>query len=67
MSWKDWICIVAIILGIVLFLYGANYYDQTIGWAGVFLFLGGIVVLAILYIYGSLNKKKEVPRAPQNP
>jgi drug/metabolite transporter (DMT)-like permease len=69
MSWKDWVLVLLIILGIVLFLYGANYYDQTVGWAGVFLFVGAIVALVLLYVYGALNKKKEngasIP--PQNP
>jgi drug/metabolite transporter (DMT)-like permease len=65
MSWKDWICIISIILGIILFLYGANYYDQTTGWAGVILFIGGIVAIVLLYVYSALNKKeKEPPVAP---
>jgi len=69
MSWKDWVLVLLIILGIVLFLYGANYYDQTVGWAGVFLFVGDIVALVLLYVYGVLNKKKEneTPTSAQNP
>ena len=58
-SWKDWICVFSIILGIILFLYGANYYDPTVGWTGVFFFVGGIVVIVLLYVYNTLNKKEE--------
>jgi membrane-bound ClpP family serine protease len=63
MSWIDWICLGIIVLGVVLFLYGANYYDATIGWAGVYLFTLGILVILGLYIYGELTKKAKV----QNP
>ena len=59
MSWKDWVCVAFIILGIILFLYGANYYSQTIGWTGVVFFVGGVIVLVLLYVYNLLNKKEE--------
>jgi membrane-bound ClpP family serine protease len=57
MSWTDWVCLGIIVLGFVLFLYGANYFDATIGWAGVYLFIIGILAILILYIYGELTKK----------
>ena len=63
MSWTDWVCLGIIVLGFVLFLYGANYYDATIGWAGVYLFIIGILAILVLYIYGELTKKVNV----QNP
>jgi len=63
MSWTDWVCLGIIVLGFVLFLYGANYFDATIGWAGVYLFIIGILAILILYIYGELTKKVNV----QNP
>jgi drug/metabolite transporter (DMT)-like permease len=63
MSWTDWACLGIIVLGVVLFLYGANYYDDTIGWAGVCLVIIGILAFLILYIYGELTKKGNV----QNP
>ena len=63
MSWINWLCIGIIILGIILFLYGANYYDAAVGWAGVALFIAGILTLLIRYIYGELTKKVET----QNP
>jgi membrane protein implicated in regulation of membrane protease activity len=71
MSWINWLCIGIIILGIILFLYGANYYIwfhisgsyDAVGWAGVALFIAGILTFLIRYIYGELTKKVET----QNP
>jgi hypothetical protein len=63
MSWTDWACLGIVILGFVLFLYGANFFDAIVGWIGVYLFFGGILVFVVLYIYGELTKKEEV----QNP
>jgi drug/metabolite transporter (DMT)-like permease len=64
-SWKDWICVALIVLGVVLFLIGSNIYNAYFGWAGVFLFVGGIVALIVMYIYNAL--KAEQSAAPQNP
>jgi len=61
------------ILGIFLFLYGANYYNNAIGWAGVLLFVVGLFGLIVLAVYNELAKRKpEVEakvkaEAPQNP
>jgi uncharacterized membrane protein len=63
MSLTDWACLGTVILGFVLFLYGANFYDAVVGWVGVYLFLGGILAFLVFYIYGELTKKPEV----QNP
>jgi hypothetical protein len=57
MSWTNWACLGITVLGVILFLYGANYYDAAVGWAGVYLFIAGIVAFLILYIYGELTKK----------
>ncbi len=57
MSWKDIVAIIVIILGIVLFLYGSNYYDASIGWIGVGLIVVGIVAEVILEIYSALRKR----------
>ena len=63
MSWTDWAFLGVVILGFVLFLFGANFYNGVVGWAGVILFFGGIIAFLVLYIYGELTKKEEV----QNP
>jgi hypothetical protein len=63
MSWTDWACLGIVVLGFMLFLYGANVFNAVIGWVGVYLFFGGIIAFLVLYIYGELTKKTEV----QNP
>jgi hypothetical protein len=63
MSRVDLACLGMVILGFVLFLYGANFYDAVIGWVGVYLMIGGILVFLLFYIYNELTKKVEV----QNP
>jgi membrane-bound ClpP family serine protease len=57
-SREDWLCLGLIIFGIVFFLVGANIYNALIGWFGVFLFLGGILALIMLYVYSSLSKPR---------
>lgn len=58
LSRTDWICLAVIALGAFLFLYGANYYDSTVGWTGVVLFFGGILAWFALYVYCTLLKWK---------
>jgi hypothetical protein len=60
MSWTDWACLGFVILGFVLFLYGANFYDALVGWVGVYFLFGGILVFLVLYIYRELTNKEEV-------
>ncbi len=57
MSRTNWACVGIIFLSIILFLYGANFYNAFVGWAGVFLFIGVIMAFLILYIYRELTKK----------
>jgi membrane-bound ClpP family serine protease len=66
MSRINWAFLVAVILGFVLFLYGANVYNAVVGWVGVYFFFGGILVFLVRYIYGELTKKEEVQNV-QNP
>ena len=56
MSWINWACLGIILLGVVLFLYGANYYEANVGWSGVLLFIGGTLAFLIRYIYVELTK-----------
>jgi len=62
MSRTDWACLSAVILGFALLLYGANVFDAVVGWIGVYLFFGGILVFLVLYIYDELTKKEEVQK-----
>jgi hypothetical protein len=59
MSWKDIVCVVLVILGIVLFLYGSNAYYAVAGYAGIGLFTGGIVLYAVLQVYKAVLKNSE--------
>jgi len=57
MSPIRWFLIVVAIVGIILFLYGANVYDPVTGWLGVAFIAASIVGLLILYVYDQLKKK----------
>ena len=59
MTWIDWLCLGIVALGVVLFLYGANYYNATVGWAGLFLFIAGVVSFLAFSIYRELKKRTE--------
>jgi heme O synthase-like polyprenyltransferase len=63
MSRTDLACLSAVILGFLLFLYGANMFNAVVGWIGVYFFFGGILIFLVLYIYGEWTKKEGV----QNP
>jgi hypothetical protein len=58
-DWKGLACLLVVILGIILFLYGANYYNNIVGWAGVYLFFGGIVAYVLLRVF--LYRAKSAP------
>jgi membrane-bound ClpP family serine protease len=58
MSWRDLVCLLLVIIGAILFLYGANYYDATTGWTGVGLFVSGIVLYVVLQAF-EIGRKKE--------
>jgi lipopolysaccharide export LptBFGC system permease protein LptF len=60
MSWTDILCLVLVILGVALFLYGANAYDAVSGYGGIGLFVLGIVLYAVLQILGASKKKENL-------
>ncbi len=59
MSWEDLVCLCVVIMGVVLFLFGANYYDALIGWIGGYLVIAGLLMKIVLTIWKSLKKKEE--------
>jgi len=59
LSRNDWICLLVVLLGVLFFLVGANFYNNMIGWTGVFLLAGGVVAWFVLYIYCELFKKNK--------
>ena len=60
MSWVSWVCLGMAVSGLVVFLYGANFYEAVVGWAGVGLFVVGILVFLVSYVFGVLTKKVDV-------
>ena len=57
MTWKELTCAFAFIFGVLLLLYGANYYDAVVGWTGVGLMLSGLVGYVVLEMYVLLVNK----------
>jgi hypothetical protein len=57
MLWKELACLLIVVFGAVLFLYGANSFNANVGWMGVGLFGGGIFAYIVLKVYESLTKK----------
>ena len=66
MSWTDWACLGAFIIGFLLFIVGANIYNLIVGYTGLYLFIGAIVAYIALYIHKELTKEP-LPPPPQNP
>lgn len=58
MSPKDLICLCLVLVGIVLFLYGANYFDAVTGWVGVLMILAGVFGEIVLKLYEATGKKR---------
>ncbi len=59
MSWRSILPMFVMLLGAVLFLYGANYFDTTTGWAGVLLMAGGFIVEIAAKLLKVARKKEE--------
>lgn len=58
-SWKDLVCLCSVVMGFVLFLYGANCYVALVGWVGVCLVVAGIIVKIVLVIWDILKSLKK--------
>lgn len=69
MSWTDWGCLGAFLLGFALFLVGANIYNAIVGYTGLYLAILAVVAYLCIYIYHELTKKPAATpaAAPQNP
>jgi hypothetical protein len=57
MWWRELVLLFLVILGLVLFLYGANYYNVTVGWTGVGLVAAGFFGYVVLKVYEILTRK----------
>jgi hypothetical protein len=58
MRWRNLAILIVAILGIVLFLYGSNYYDATTGWSGLFLIAAAIIAYVVWEVYAALRKRE---------
>ena len=69
MSWTDWACLGAFILGFILFIVGANIYNTIVGYTGLYLSVGSIIAYLVIYIYHELTKQPVPLPSPtsQNP
>jgi len=56
MLWKSVAYLCLMVVGVVLFLYGSNYYDVIVGWVGVFLVVVGFFTFVTLKLYEKLKK-----------
>jgi len=59
MSWKEILCVCVIVVGMILFLYGANYYNAVIGWTGFSLILGSFFAEIVFKVYERTRKKED--------
>ena len=58
MSRRGILCVCVIVMGLVLFLYGANYYDVIVGWTGFSLIIGGFFAEIVFKMHERLRKKE---------
>jgi hypothetical protein len=57
MSWTDWACLGIFIAGFLLFLYGANLYNAIVGYTGLYMWIGAIIIYLLTYVYKELTEK----------
>jgi len=48
--WAGAACLLVAIVGFVMFLYGANRYNGTVGWTGLYLLVAGLFVYVVLRV-----------------
>ena len=61
-AFMKWLLAVVVVIGVALFLYGANYYDSVVGWVGVALVAACVVGLLMLYVYDELAKRSKAQK-----
>ncbi|MCL1965811.1 MAG: hypothetical protein FWF62_01475 [Candidatus Bathyarchaeota archaeon] len=57
MQWLSLLSVLFVIIGLSMFLYGANVYNAIIGWTGFCLGIAGILLYVIPFLYVQLTKK----------
>lgn len=63
MTWLNLASVLLVIVGLGLFLYGANVYNAPIGWTGFSFSIAGILLYVMYFLYVQLRKKvpEQVP------
>jgi hypothetical protein len=56
-SWRSLVILLIFILGVILFLYGSNAYDATLGWSGLYLMAATVIIYLILEVYNVLRRR----------
>ncbi|HKM60021.1 MAG TPA: hypothetical protein VJY36_04030 [Candidatus Bathyarchaeia archaeon] len=59
MSWTDYVCLSAFIIGFLLFIVGANIYNAIVGYGGLYLSIGAIMAYLIIFIYKEFTKQPD--------
>jgi len=59
---KNLFFLCSLLIGIILFLYGASFYNAVLGWIGVYLILGGLLIFLIIYIYNGIFQIKQAQK-----
>ena len=62
MSWTDWACLGVFIVGFLLFLYGANLYNAIVGYTGLYMWIGAIIIYLLTYVYKELTEKSAIQK-----
>jgi hypothetical protein len=62
MSWTDWACLGVFIAGFLLFLYGANLYNAIVGYTGLYMWIGAIIIYLLTYVYKALTEKSAIQK-----
>ena len=57
MSWTDLAFLCAILIGVILFLYGVNYYNAIVGWAGFYFAFVSFFAGIALRVYDIVRKR----------
>ena len=56
--WKNVVLLCVVLVGLILVLYGANYYNALSGWTGVCLGVDGFLAEVILRVFRRVRKRE---------
>ncbi len=65
MPWKSIVLVIVAILGVILLLYGANYYDALVGYLGLLVIIIAIVGAAVIKLFERTRKRESLSEPVQ--